>query len=27
VHNQRLRLGEDGAVLSDYLPVEKGVAA
>ena len=26
-YNQRLRLGEDGEVLSDYLPVEKGVAA
>ena len=26
-HNQRLRLGDDGAVLSDYLPVAKGVAA
>ena len=27
VHNQRLRLGDDGEVLSDYLPVAKGVAA
>ena len=27
VRNQRLRLGDDGAVLSDYLPVAKGVAA
>ena len=27
VHNQRLRLGGDGQVLSDYLPVAKGVAA
>ena len=26
-HNQRLRLGKDGALLSDYLSVEKGMAA